>query len=298
MRNATSRHVWTLADMPDLTGQTWLITGATRGLGLETARAACAAGAHLILAVRNTERGDDIAAQLGNAEVVALDLADLRSVRAAATQVLECGHRIDVLVNNAGGSTTHRTETRDGFEWHLGVNVLGPFLFTNLILDRVLRRVVIVASTMHRFGKFDFSDPHFRNRPWHQVAAYSQSKLGNLLWAHELTRRLQADRRGVDVQISHPGWANTAMGNPARTSWGKKIVAPASSLLANPTQQAALTTLFAATQSLPPCSFIGPDGIGGLRGYPTVVRPAKKATDDALAQQLWDFAASETQLAK
>jgi len=284
---------WTLDDLPDLTGQTWLITGATNGLGLEAGRAATGRGARVILAVRDRVRGEQVAGELGNAEVLELDLADLASVRRAAANVSE----IDVLVNNAGASPNQRTETVDGFESHLGVNVLGPFLFTNLILDRVRRRVVILASMTHRSGKFDFDDPHFRARAWTKAAAYSQSKLADLLWGAELSRRVGADGRDIDVQIAHPGWAATNMGNPVENEILGAILNPFVPLLAQPANRAALPTLYAATQDLPPGSYVGPDGFGELRGYPKLVSRSKTAADPQLAARFWDFATQETQKA-
>lgn len=285
-----SRSSWSLREAPPIKGETWLITGATSGLGLSTARAAAAHGARVILAVRNLERGRLLAAELGNAEVIHLELSDLSSVRRAAESVGE----VDVLINNAGSSTMSRRETSDGFEWHLGVNLLAPFLFTNLVLDRVKRRIVVVVSVMHRFGSIDFADPHFRHRKWSTVSAYSQSKLGDVLWAHELSDRLAAAGSSVDVQMAHPGWANTAVGNPTRTKLGKSVVRVAGKVLANPTDIASLTTQFAAAEELAPASLIGPAGFGQLRGFPTLVEQSPKVFNQALTRRLWDFAASET----
>lgn len=202
---------WSASDLPDLTGQTWLITGATSGLGLITAREAAAKGAHLVLAVRDTVRGARVASAIGGADVVELQLDSLSSVRRAASKI----DAIDVLINNAGGSPEQRLETADGFEWNLGVNLLGPFLFTKLVLPQVRERVVILGSIAHRGQKIDFDDPHFRTRKWKKSTAYGQSKLADLLWGAELSRRLQRAGRGVDAQLAHPGWAATNMGNPA-----------------------------------------------------------------------------------
>lgn len=281
---------WTRDDLPDLVGQTWLVTGATRGIGLATASAAQARGARLVLAVRDAERGRRLAETLGGAQVVELDLSSLASVRRAAESVPE----VDVLVNNAGASTPERRETEDGFEWHLGVNALAPFRLTELVRDRVRRRVVIVASVTHRSGRIDFQDPHFRRRPWGRAAAYSQSKLADMLWALELSRRLEADGRGVDVQLAHPGWADTALANPARTELGAAVVRPVAARLANTPEQAALCLLYAATQPLPPASFAGPDGPGELHGCPRLVGRSVAAADPHLARRLWDLAEAET----
>ncbi|WP_433683548.1 SDR family NAD(P)-dependent oxidoreductase [Nocardia sp. CA-119907] len=281
---------WTAADIPDLTGQTWLITGATSGLGLATAREAAAKGAHVVLAVRDTSRGATVARELGNAEVLELDLASLDSVRKAAAQVGD----VDVLTNNAGASPQKRLETVDGFEMHLGVNFLGPFLFTNLALPRVRKRVVILGSIAHKRAQIDFDDPNFRTHTWTKSASYGQSKLADMLWGAELSRRLQTEGRGIDVQLAHPGWAATNMGNPVENPVFKRLLNPIVPLIAQPADRAALPTLYAATQRLEPGSYIGPDGPGEVRGYPRAVGRSKAAADPELARRLWEFAEAAT----
>ena len=303
-------------DLPDLTGETWLITGSTNGVGLETARAVSGRGARVILAVRDTARGREVAAALpGRSRVVELDLASLDSVRRAAGELTgDAAEPIDVLVNNAGAITPRRRETHDGFEMLLGVNVLGPFLFTNLVLPRVRRRVVIVGSDAHKSGTFDFDDPHFRNphsrnphsrnpsgrrRRWTPSAAYAQSKLGDMLWGLALDQRLRDGRAeaggaGVDVQLTHPGWAATGISNATGSPALDRVITGVCSVFAQPAAQAALTTLFAATRPLPPCSYTGPDAMGHLRGMPTLIGRSAEASDPAIAERLWEFAESET----
>ncbi|WP_407335342.1 SDR family NAD(P)-dependent oxidoreductase [Dietzia kunjamensis] len=288
-------------DLPDLTGQTWLITGATSGVGLETARAASRAGARVILAVRDTERGRQVAAQLpGESRVVEVDLASLESVRRAAAELLGGEPEpVDVLVNNAGLITPRRQETADGFEMVLGVNVLGPFLFTELLLPLVRRRVVIVASNAHKPGRFDAADPHFRHRRWTPAAAYAQSKLADMLWGLALDQRLRDGRAeaaaaGVDVQLTHPGWAATGISNATGSAAIDRVVTGVCSLFAQPAAQAALTTMFAATRPLPPCSYTGPDAMQHLRGMPALIGRSTEASDPAIAERFWEFAAAET----
>ncbi|MEH6622513.1 MAG: SDR family NAD(P)-dependent oxidoreductase [Dietzia maris] len=315
-------------DLPDLTGQTWLVTGATSGVGLETAKAASRAGARVILAVRDTERGRQVAAQLpGETRVVEVDLASLESVRRAAGELTGVGggdaegrvggqiggqigrvagekadgevEQIDVLVNNAGAITPRRCETADGFEMLLGVNVLGPFLLTNLLLPLVRRRVVIVASNAHKSGSFDVDDPHFRRRRWTPAAAYAQSKLGDMLWGLALDQRLRDGRAeaaaaGVGVQLTHPGWAATGISDATGSAAIDRVVTGVCSLFAQPAAQAALTTMFAATRPLPPCSYTGPDAMRHLRGIPTLIGRSAEASDPAIAERFWEFAAAET----
>ena len=314
-------------DIPDLTGQTWLVTGSTNGVGLETVRAASRRGARVILAVRDTARGRDVADELpGQTRVVELDLASLASVRRAAAELLGDGNgdgggdgdgeagpeQIDVLVNNAGTITPRRRETADGFEMLLGVNVLGPFLFTNLVLPLVSRRVVIVGSNAHKAAGFDFEDPHFRSTParggrapahggrrWSPASAYARSKLGDMLWGLALDQRLRDGRAeagvtGVDVQLTHPGWAATGISNATGNAMLDKAITGICSLFAQPAAQAALTSMYAATRPLPPCSYTGPDAMGHLRGMPTLIGRSAEASDPAVADRFWEFAWSET----
>jgi NAD(P)-dependent dehydrogenase (short-subunit alcohol dehydrogenase family) len=272
-----------MTEPTDLAGQTWLITGATGGVGLETARAAAGRGARVILGVRNTSRGAQVAAELPDAEVLELDLSSLDSVRAAAAKVPD----IDVLVNNAGVSADKRTETADGFELDLATNVIGPFLFTNLVLDRVRDRVVIVSSATMVFGKtvLDLDDPNFRTRAWKKSDAYAHSKLMVMLWGSELARRTP-DRK---VVLTYPGWAATGISNP--TPW-KILDRPMQALTRRMGQDAAAgaqCSVYAATADVPTGSYIGPDGDRNLKGAPTSLEIPANAADPAAASRVWDY---------
>lgn len=276
-----------MAELSDLTGQTWLVTGATGGVGLETARAAASQGAKVILGVRNASRGAQVAAELPDAEVLELDLSSLDSVRAAAAKVPD----IDVLVNNAGVSADKRTESADGFELDLATNVVGPFLFTNLVLDRVRDRVVIVSSATMVFGKteLDLGDPNFRDRTWKKSDAYAHSKLMVMLWGGELARR--TDRK---VVLTYPGWAATGISNP--TPW-KILDRPMRALTRRMGQDAAAgaqCSVYAATADLPTGSYIGPDGDRNLKGSPTSLAIPANAADPAAASRVWDYLAEVT----
>jgi len=278
---------WTASDLPSQAGRTWLITGATSGIGLEAAKAASRAGASLVLAVRNVAKGEAVAASLnGPATVIELDLGSLASVRRAA----EATPEVDALVNNAGRMTTRRLETEDGFECLLGTNALGPFAYTNLIAAKVADRVVIVGSGAHRSGVLDFDDPQFVHRRWTPGAAYSQSKLADMVWGLGLSRRLA----GRDVQLCHPGWSGTGISNATGNDRLDRLVTGANKLLGQSAAQGALPTLYAASQDLPRCSYTGPDGWRELRGYPTLVGRTSAASDPALADRWWRFAADAT----
>src|SRR5258707_12776913 len=183
---------WTAADLPSFAGRTVIVTGANSGLGEVTARELARVGAKVILAVRNTEKGETAAQQMtgrktGRVEVRRLDLQDLSSVREFADGVDE----FDVLVNNAGIMAADYALTADGFESHIGTNHLGHFALTNLLLPKLTDRVVTLTSVAHWPGRIDFDDINWKNRRYSAWLAYSQSKLANLLFTSELQRRLK-----------------------------------------------------------------------------------------------------------
>ncbi|GAA4364862.1 oxidoreductase [Nocardioides caricicola] len=266
-------------------GRRFVVTGASSGLGLETARALAAAGADVVLAVRNTEKGTAAARSMSGAvEVRRLDIADLSSVREFADGV----GTLDVLVNNAGVMAVPYGRTVDGFETQLGTNHLGHFALTNLLLPSITDRVVVVSSDAHARGEVDLDDLHWERRPYKPFAAYRASKLANLLFLLELDRRLRAAGSPVRAVGAHPGSTATAItgntGNRFKTwvgSWGHKLAGM-------PVERGALTTLYAATTDLPGNTYIGPDGFLEMRGWPTEVDRSATARDAGLARGLWE----------
>lgn len=290
----TSR--WSAANLPRMDGKRIVVTGATNGIGWETARSLAAVGAQVVLAVRSPDRGkeraDQIAAEIAGAraEVVEVDLADLASIRRCAGELGE----FDILVNNAGVMATEHQRTVDGFEMSLGTNFLGPFALTNLVLPRVSERVVIVGSTAHKTGKMDLDDPHFERRAWSRPRAYSQSKLADMLWALELDRRLRQAGSAVATAISHPGWATTGILGVTGIGAVDKVIEGAGTVLANTAAQGAAPTLFALTPDVPSGSYVGPDGRFGLRGGPVLVGRTSAACDFRTAGLLWEFADNAT----
>jgi NAD(P)-dependent dehydrogenase (short-subunit alcohol dehydrogenase family) len=210
---------WTAADIPDQTGRTAVVTGANGGLGLETARALAAAGAHVVMAVRNQEKAADAVAEIRRAapaaslEPVALDLGSQDSVRDAAGTILAAHDTIDLLVNNAGVMGIPERRTADGFEMQLGVNHLGHYALTALLMPALLRapaaRIVTVTSTAHHMGRaIDPDNPNLegRYRPWR---AYGQSKLANFHFGIGLQRRLAAAGAPAASLLAHPGLSDT-----------------------------------------------------------------------------------------
>jgi NAD(P)-dependent dehydrogenase (short-subunit alcohol dehydrogenase family) len=276
---------WTPKDLPNLDGRTVLITGATSGIGRAAATELAAAGARVVMAVRNTERGEQIASELGNgAEARKLDLTDLASVRAFAEGWDE---PIDVLINNAGVMAVPEGRTKDGFETQIGTNHLGHFALTGLLLDHVTDRVVQIASGAHRIGKIDLEDLNWERRSYKRWPAYGQSKLANLLFMFELQRRLAEAGSPVRAVAAHPGYASTELQGRTGNALQNGLMAIGNRLLAQSGDQGAWPTQFAATQDIPGGSYVGPDGRGEMRGHPTLVSPSSAATDGDVARGLW-----------
>ena len=209
---------WTPNLIPDLTGTNAIVTGATSGLGKQTARVLAQKGAAVILAVRNTAKGETVAKELRNENpaadltVEALDLADLASVQAFAER-MEALPRLDLLVNNAGVMIPPFGRTKDGFELQVGTNHLGHFALTGLMLPKLQAtkgsRLVVLASIAHKFGKIDLDDLNWESRSYKGSRAYADSKQANLLFMTELVRRL--DGQGPRVTAAHPGWTATEL---------------------------------------------------------------------------------------
>jgi NAD(P)-dependent dehydrogenase (short-subunit alcohol dehydrogenase family) len=281
---------WTFANLPDLTGRTAVVTGANTGLGYETATALAAKGAHVVLAVRNLDKGKAAADLIVRARpgadvsVQELDLTSLASIADAAGELRARHDHLDLLVNNAGVMMTPRSSTKDGFELQLGTNHLGHFAFTGrlmeLLLATPLSRVVTVSSLGHRIGRIRFDDLQSQRR-YRRIGAYGQSKLANLLFTYELQRRL----RGTDTiaVAAHPGGSNSEL---------SRYLPNAIQLVFRPLEQStemgALPTLRAAAD--PNASggdYYGPGGFAELRGYPQLVASSARSHDVDVARRLW-----------
>ena len=275
---------WTAAQIPAQTGRTFVVTGANSGLGRQTTLALAAAGARVVMAVRDRARGEAVARTVaGDVEVQLLDLADLASVRAFADR---WQGDLDVLVNNAGIMAVPQGRTVDVFERQLGTNHLGHFALTNLLLPAVTDRVVTLSSGVHRSGRIDLDDLGWERRRYTRMGAYGQSKLANLLFTLELERRLVADGSRVRALAAHPGYAATNL-QSGFGRVGNRFAALANRLFAQSDEQGALPTLYAAVEDLPGGSYVGPDGRAEMRGYPTLVGRSAAASDPGLARALW-----------
>jgi len=287
---------WTTMNIPDQTGRVAVTTGANTGLGYETAAALADRGAHVVLAVRNLDKGKDAAARItaqspgADVALQELDLTSLDSVRAAAGQLRSDHDRIDLLINNAGVMYTPKATTKDGFELQFGTNHLGHFALTGLLLDRLLpvagSRVVTVSSIGHRIR----ADIHFDDLQWERgysrVGAYGQAKLANLLFTYELQRRL-APRGTTIATAAHPGGSNTELmrNMPAPLARAFSAVGP---LVTQDAAAGALPTLRAATDpAVLGGQYYGPDGFAQMRGYPKLVASSARSHDVDVQRRLW-----------
>ena len=286
---------WSVNRLGNLKGKRIIVTGATNGVGLATARSLAGAGAQVILAVRNPELGAQRAAAMGgDTTVLKLDLADQASVQ--AFPALFDGD-VDILINNAGVVAQHRTETVDGFETTLGTNFLGPFALTNLLFPRVRSQIINVGSDAHRTATIALDDLHLRVRKWSALSAYGRSKLAVMLWGLELDRRLRAAGSPLSSYLTHPGWVASNLSNVSDDrlmATFHSVVRVSANVLANDIDAGAAPTLYCITEPIPPGSYVGIDSRWGLKGGPTLSGRAAVACDYQDAARLWEFAESAT----
>ncbi len=275
---------WTAADLPSFAGRTVVITGANSGLGEVTARELAGHGAKIIMAVRDTAKGEKAAANIrGLVEVTALDLQDLSSVRLFAEGV----DGADVLINNAGIMAAPYALTKDGFESQIGTNHLGHFALTNLLLPKLSDRVVTVSSMAHWPGRIDLADLNYQNRRYSPWLAYSQSKLANLLFTTELQRRLDKAGSPLRALAAHPGYSHTNLQGASGRKLSDAIMSTATRIMATDADFGARQTLYAASQDVPGNSFIGPRF--GYAGRTQPVGRSRAAQDGETAAALWDL---------
>ena len=294
--SARGGSLWTEADVPGQAGRTAVITGGSSGIGFAAARVLARRGARVILACRDPGRAKDAADRIGaeapraDVGVVLLDLASLASVREAAGELWSRCERIDLLVNNAGVMMPPYGVTDDGFELQLGVNHLGHFALTGLLLDRLAgvpgSRVVTVSSNGHREGRINFGDLH-SERGYRPAAGYAQSKLANLMFAYELQRRLAAAGAATAALAAHPGLSRTELGrylSPVSRVLYQVIERP----FAQSAAMGALPTLRAATDpAARGGEYYGPAGRPGLRGFPRLVTSSERSHDETAQRRLW-----------
>ncbi|WP_373200053.1 oxidoreductase [Mycobacterium marinum] len=279
---------WTAADLPSFTGRTVIVTGANSGLGAVTARELARHGARVILAVRNTSKGEAAAQQMtgpnaGPVEVRRLDLQDLSSVREFAAGV----DKSDLLINNAGIMATPYSLTVDGFESQIGTNHLGHFALTNLLLPKLTDRVVTVSSMAHWTGRINLADLNYQSRRYSPWLAYGQSKLANLLFTSELQKRLDAAGSPLRALAAHPGFSHTNLQGASGRKLGDAVVSFGTRLIATDADFGARQTLYAASQDLPGNTYVGPRF--GYVGPTRSVGRSRRAKNAVTAAALWEL---------
>ncbi|WP_434589258.1 oxidoreductase [Streptomyces sp. A5-4] len=300
---------WNASDIPDQSGRTAVVTGSNSGIGLVTARELARRGARVILACRSEARGEkaaaDILADVPDAQLtfMPLDLADLSSVRDFARDFAGAhpDDGLDLLVNNAGVMALPYGRTADGFETQFGVNHLGHFALTGLLLPHLLRtpgaRVVTVSSGLHALANIDMGDLN-SERKYRRWVAYGRSKSANLLFIHELARRLDAIGSDIVAAAAQPGYARTNLQTAGVRMEGRRaaerIIEFGNRIVAQSAEGGALPSLYAATApGVRPDSFTGPR-LQGWRGAPTRSWRAPWTLNDVAGERLWSASEQAT----
>jgi NAD(P)-dependent dehydrogenase (short-subunit alcohol dehydrogenase family) len=289
--------------IPDQSGRTIVITGATSGLGLSSAHALAGAGARVVLAARNPSKAETTRAEVTKSatgpapEVLALDLSDLESVRSAADELKERFGSVDVLMNNAGVMAPPLGRTAQGFEMQFGTNHLGHFAFTGLVLSSLLAapapRVVTTSSNAHKPGRMRWHDLQW-TKGYGRWRAYAQSKLANLLFTSELDRRAQLEGSNLIAAAAHPGYAATHLQSAAADEHGKRafdsVMQFGNRLIAQDADAGARPQIYAATApGVVGGEYFGPDGFMEMRGAAQRTKVSRRARDAAEARRLWDI---------
>lgn len=300
-------HGWSASDIPDLSDRFAIVTGATSGIGLETALQLARAGAEVMLTGRNDNRGEAAVGYIrtrspkAKISYASADLSSLASIAAFAESVLRQARPLDLLVNNAGVvAPAQRQVTRDGFELQFGINYLGHFALSARLMPALLRatapRLVGVSSTGHRSGRIDFADLQ-SERSYSFFKAYSQSKLAMLMFTLELHRRAIAAGLPLAAIAAHPGWASTNIASGMGPSLQGRALAALLRAVGQSSARGALPILFAATApNAVSGAYYGPDGFKEMRGSPTTAQIAPQGQDLTTAEYLWRVSEALTKL--
>jgi len=294
-----NRQNWTLNDIPDLTGKTIIVTGANAGLGFESVKAFVHNGANVVMACRSLEKGTIARKQIirlfpsSIIQVMELDLADLKSIHNFATTFRQSHAHLDVLLNNAAAMMVPYSLTKDGFESQMGINHLGHFALTRVLMDLLKKspdsRVVNVSSLSHKQGMMDFDNLLFENgKDFTPMKAYVRSKLANLLFTYELQRFFES--KGIDCMsiAAHPGIANTNNPGKMERNLLMKVYKISFSYIIQPPAMGALPLIRASVDNnVKSGEIYGPGGMLELSGHPVLVQPKRRALDIENAQRLW-----------
>jgi NAD(P)-dependent dehydrogenase (short-subunit alcohol dehydrogenase family) len=291
---------WTIQDIPSQKGRLAVVTGGNRGLGLEIVLALASAGAHVVIATRDAAKAEIAVTQVrrqmpdATVEAMILDQSDLGAIRRFSEALHSRFDRLDLMVNNASAILVTQGKTNDGFERHIGVNHLGSFALSGLLLDLLNAgtdaRIVNTSSTAHRLVKgIDLDDLQIEHTEYKPMEAYGRSKLAALLYTFELDRRLRKAGSKVKAVAAHPGYSNT---NPDKGGFMMRV---ATSIFAQPAEMGALPQLYAATApDVAGGDYYGPGGPMEMRGYPAKVGTKPTATDEKVAARLWTISEALT----
>lgn len=296
-----SKSSWNANSIPDQSGKTIIITGASSGLGKEATKVLAQKQAHVIMAVRNTAKAEKVKAEIlqtvptANLEIRSLDLSSLSSVKTFSEEILAEQKSLDTLINNAGIMMCPYSQTEDGFEIQMGTNHLGHFALTGHLMPLLKRtrgaRVVVTSSIAHKTGDINFEDLNWESRKYNTNKAYSDSKLANLYFTYELVDRLKADEAAPLVICAHPGWTKTELDRHSG------LASFIGNIIAQKVDMGTLPTLRAATEpTAKPGDYFGPKGMMEMRGYPVLVASNELSHDREKAKRLWEMSAELTKV--
>lgn len=289
-----SKYIWDSNNIKDQAGRIAVVTGSTGGIGYEAAKVLASKNAKVIMAVRDTAKGEKAKQQIeeefpgSDVEVMYIDLADLSTVKNFALEFKSRYNRLDLLINNAGVMIPPRSNTKDGFELQFGTNHLGHFALTGQILELMMKtpgsRVVNVSSFAHLWGNLNFQDLNVEKSRYNKWKSYGDSKIANIYFTFELNRRLQDKGANPLAASSHPGWSDTGlMRHSGPIEW-------LAHLIAQDQKMGVLPTLYAAlAEDVNPGDYIGPAGFLKIRGYPERMEPARRTKDRDIAARLWEI---------
>jgi NAD(P)-dependent dehydrogenase (short-subunit alcohol dehydrogenase family) len=292
---------WDSRNVPDQTGRVAIVTGASSGIGFETARVLTAKNATVIIAVRNLEKGQTALNKIkeahpdADARVMELDLASLDSVRRFADEFQKNFSQLDLLINNAGVMMPPYSKTEDGFELQFGTNHLGHFALTGQLLDLILKtensRIVTVSSGAHRYGQLDFEDLNWEKRKYKKIKAYGDSKLANLYFTFVLQEKLEKAGSKTIAVAAHPGWTGTDLQRHVG------LLNFLNRFVSQDIDMGALPTLYAATApDVQESDYYGPDGWKEMKGYPKKVVSNELSQNKDIAKKLWDVSEELTKV--
>jgi NAD(P)-dependent dehydrogenase (short-subunit alcohol dehydrogenase family) len=291
---------WTINDMPDLRGKNIIVTGGNSGLGYESVKAFAYKGAKVILASRSLEKGEDaknlIRKEIPEADIIvmSLDLGDLESVRAFASNYRKSYKKLHILLNNAGIMMTPYFLTKDGSEGQFGTNHLGHFALTGLLIDILNKtensRIVNVSSMAHKQGKMDFENIQFKDGSGYSPRkAYGRSKLSNLLFTYELQRKLESSGSTTIAVAAHPGVATTNLARHLENKFLFKILYPVFKCISQDQVMGALPQIRASVDpQVAGGQYYGPDGKREMKGYPVLVQSNEASHNSSDAAILWE----------